>query len=158
MARPHRLPPDLYLGPNRYFLTLCCHGRAQRFDNPDVATMVRAQLLRTAADHRIAIHAYCLMPDHLHVLSEGVGDRSSLLDFVHAFKQVTAYEFVRRTGARLWQPSFFDRHLRIEEDLRAVARYIFDNPVRAGLVIRPQDHPYSGSATLEFPEILSSIG
>jgi len=34
---------------------------------------------------------------------------------------------------RIWQPGFHDRALRRQEDLRAVARYVVANPIRAGL-------------------------
>ena len=158
MAGPHRLPRAQYRGPNRYFLTVCCHARARWFDDPNAVAMVRAHLLRTATAHRMSIHAYCLMPDHLHVLCEGLDDTADLLEFVHAFKQRSAHEYVRQAGKRLWQRSFFDRHLRSDEDLLHVARYIYENPVRAGLVQRPHDYPHSGSATLPFPEILSAMG
>ena len=47
---------------------------------------------------------------------------------------------------RLWQESFYDHALRKEESLRRVAGYIWDNPVRAGLVEDPLDYPWSGSA------------
>lgn len=45
----------------------------------------------------------------------------------------------------LWQRSFYDHALRREETLSDVARYIWHNPVRAGLVMRARDYPWSGS-------------
>ena len=44
-------------------------------------------------------------------------------------------------GSRLWQPGYFDRALRAEEDVRRVARYIVANPLRAGLCERIGDYP-----------------
>jgi hypothetical protein len=41
----------------------------------------------------------------------------------------------------MWQKGFHDRAIRREEDLRAVARYIIANPLRAGLVRRVHDYP-----------------
>ncbi len=98
------------------------------------------------------------MPDHLHALCEGADDRSHLLKFVHMFKQRTAHDFKRQTRAILWQASFFDRHLRADEDLKAVVGYILANPVRAGLVQRADDYRHSGSATMSAAEMIAVMG
>ena len=41
----------------------------------------------------------------------------------------------------VWQKGYFDRALRYEEDLKAAARYIIANPLRAGLVAQVGDYP-----------------
>jgi putative transposase len=41
----------------------------------------------------------------------------------------------------LWQDGFHDHAIRREEDLRAIARYVVFNPVRAGLVRSLRDYP-----------------
>jgi hypothetical protein len=46
-----------------------------------------------------------------------------------------------RTGA-LWQPGFHDHAVRAEEDLRALARYVIQNPVRAGLATSVRQYPH----------------
>jgi hypothetical protein len=53
-----------------------------------------------------------------------------------------------RSGAAVWQPGFFDRALRAEDDLVAVARYIVANPLRAGLCRRLGDYPLWDSVWL----------
>jgi putative transposase len=50
---------------------------------------------------------------------------------------------VGRQG-KLWQPRYFDHIVRAEEDLRAIAEYILNNPVRKGLVERAENWPWSG--------------
>ncbi len=89
--------------------------------------------------------AYCLMPDHVHLLV-CVGGKNSLTELVGAWKSLCALA-ARQRGkpAGLWQRSFFDHALRSEESLQAVADYILANPVRAGLVTRQADYPLSGS-------------
>jgi hypothetical protein len=89
------------------------------------------------------------MPDHLHALVVGRNDAADLIRFVQHFKQVTAFDFKRKSGLRLWQQSFYDRALRVEEDLADVAAYILANPVRAGLAAQPDDYPLSGGEYLE---------
>jgi len=66
------------------------------------------------------------------------------------FKQRSGYAYRRLTGDRevLWQKSYYDHVLRRDEDLSDAARYIWGNPVRAGLVDNARDYPYSGSLTI----------
>jgi len=45
---------------------------------------------------------------------------------------------------RCWQPDHWDTRLRHEESYDAKWEYVRNNPVRAGLVVRPEDWPYSG--------------
>jgi hypothetical protein len=85
----------------------------------------------------------------MHALVLGRHDAAGLIRFVQRFKQVTAFDFKRETGLRLWQQSFYDRALRIEEDLADVAAYILNNPLRSGLAASPEDYPLSGGEYLE---------
>jgi putative transposase len=83
------------------------------------------------------------MPDHLHVLVQGDRPSADLLSFVKTFKHKTTFHFRAKTGKTLWQMSFFDHLLRTAEDLSETVEYILLNPVRAGLVRRRHDYPYS---------------
>jgi putative transposase len=105
--------------------------------------MARWHLLRAAHAHQFALHAYCFMPDHVHVLACGATLNSSLRPFVASWKQSTGYCFAgERTGSRLWQPGYFERVLREDEPDEIVARYIVENPIRGGLAAFIGDYPY----------------
>ena len=69
---------------------------------------------------------------------------ATLIDFMKLFKQLAGYLYKRIFGRSLWQKGYHDHVLRREEHIGAVARYIFANPVRAGLVEAIEDYPYSG--------------
>jgi REP-associated tyrosine transposase len=118
---------------------------------------VLGQLRHTAATRQIAVIAYCFMPDHLHLLAEGTAETSDLRDFVRLFKQQTSFEWKRRHAVRLWQRNYYEHVLRADEDTLTVARYIIDNPVRAGMVRSPDEYPYLGSLTLELRDLLQSV-
>ena len=60
-------------------------------------------------------------------------------------KESSGRAYPRRMKCPLWQEGYYDRVLRQEEDVRHVARYIIENPVRAGLVVHPSVYPYLGS-------------
>jgi len=87
------------------------------------------------------------MPDHFHMLDEGIGVDSDLLLFVRNFKQTSSREYSREAATTLWQKKFYDHILRTGESHDAVSWYIWMNPVRKGLCSQPAQYPYSGSFT-----------
>ena len=97
------------------------------------------------------------MPDHVHLLVEGLNDSSDLCAFVKVAKQRTGFAYTRSTLRRLWQPSYWDRILRDEESTWDVIRYICENPVRAGLVERVEDYQFLGSQLIVRDELIREL-
>src|SRR5258705_36608 len=89
--RVARLSPENYFGRQTYFVTICCDHRAPFLRTPATAQSVLAVLLQCAATHSFLLHAYCLLPDHSHVLAEGLHERSDLREFIRVFKQRSAF-------------------------------------------------------------------
>jgi putative transposase len=87
--------------------------------------------------------AWVIMPDHFHGLLQLSAD-ASLDQVMKRFKGNIACRVNRLADRRgsLWQSGYHDHALRKEEDLRAVARYLVGNPLRAGLVARIGDYPF----------------
>ncbi|MCP4592842.1 MAG: hypothetical protein GY842_19070 [bacterium] len=99
------------------------------------------------------LYGYCLMPDHVHVLLSPAGCRRPLRDWLQAFKSYTAHWAKSRLGSTpLWQRSSFDHVCRNGETAEVVLNYILNNPLRAGLVERAGDWPWSRSFLVPFPE------
>jgi REP element-mobilizing transposase RayT len=152
-AEPHprrksiRLSPENYRGDGLYFVTICCAHRRPLFRDPARAQRLLRRLRETASRYAFAIHAYCVMPDHVHLLAAGQSAASDLLRFIHRFKTVTAQEEMRLTGQGLWQRYFYDHVVRPNEPAAAVAAYIWMNPVRKGLCQVPHQYPFVGSFT-----------
>jgi putative transposase len=155
--RAPRLRGFSYIGPYRYFLTICVVDRRRVFSSNDRVHPLIAQIRRTAAAEHFAVLAYCFMPDHLHLLVEGLSARSDLRRFVKVLKQSTSFAWKQQYGEELWQRSYFDRVLRDDEDGVAVARYILANPIRAGFVVTPDAYPFSGSFELELGDLMDSL-
>jgi len=86
--------------------------------------------------------AFVVMPDHLHWLFSLTGSRS-LSASIQNVKSFSARRVSEILGSnkRVWQPAFYDRAIRREEDLEAVARYIVANPLRAGIVESVKEYP-----------------
>ena len=142
-----RLAAGRYRGQNLFFLTLCFEHRHRFGANPRLASWLVGRLQKHADICAFFIHAYCVMPDHMHLLAVGRSDESNLIKFVESFKQDTAMEFARRTYRRLWQFKYYDHILRGSDAADRVAWYIWLNPVRKGLCRSPADYPFLGSFT-----------
>jgi len=143
LRKSPRLAHFDYVGPFAYSLTLVTRAQASVFAAEGVADATLDCLARSCARYGFSLHAYCLMPDHCHLLVSS-HDGSCLQDFVRHFKQLSGYRYKREHGAQLWQISYHDHVLRKDEDLLAAARYIWDNPVRAGFVLNRTEYPFSG--------------
>jgi putative transposase len=155
-VRPRRLERYSYCGPRQYFLTFCTFQRLEHFIDSALVADVHAWFLRTATENEFAILAYCYMPDHLHLLVEGLSDTADLRSFVSLAKQHSAFSTRHRVQPRLWQKGYFERILRDDDDPFNVARYVVQNPVRAGLVRSPDDYPFTGSAILTKEQLIES--
>ena len=157
-GRPPRVKGFDYVGCQRYLITLTTRFRAPTFADAPIARALAAQIAPFFAARAFEVLAYCVMPDHVHLLLEGVADDADLREAVRAWKQRTAYDWKARTGARLWQPGFHDRVLREGDDTRLVVRYILWNPVRAGLAKTIRDYPWSGPSRYALADLLEHAG
>jgi putative transposase len=97
------------------------------------------------------------MPDHLHLLIEGETGTADCKRFIARTKQYSGYEHSKAFKERLWQRYGFERVLRETETTAVVARYILENPIRAGLVDRVEDYRFIGSFVYTLPQLLESI-
>jgi len=142
--RDIRLPHENYLGSRWYFTTICTRNRAKVFREKTLCDWVLRVLREESTRHWFFVKAFCLMPDHLHLLLQGSSLNADLMKFIDGFKQRTSHGFWARNMKELWQVSFYDHILRDKDVPAAVAWYIWLNPVRAGLVKKAEEHPYSG--------------
>lgn len=145
-----RLHPAKYRGVQWHFVTLRCAARRRVFADAERASWMVDQLRKHATSHTFAVHAYSVMPDHLHALAMGLDATSDLLAFLKSLKQKTAYEFRRTSHSDLWQKKFYDHILRQKDSVARVAAYIWMNPVRQRLCKNSQEYPCSGSFTLNW--------
>lgn len=143
--RSLRLPTFDYAQLFIYYVTTATHKRYPLFVDPEPATVT----LRCLIDHAKALDyqlfAFCLMPDHLHLLCQPLQDSSvPLQTFVGRFKGASSRRLTSfKPQSRLWQRGFYDHILRAEEDLWALARYIAENPVRKDLVTSYEEYSFS---------------
>ena len=128
----------IWAGHSRYFLTCCTRDRQVVLAHAGVHERIRSFAARSLEDYGVWVDAYVAMPDHLHLIVSMARESVSLGEWVKAFKAVVAHREFR------WQPGYFDHVLRSDESAGEKWEYIRMNPVRAGLVARPDQWPYSG--------------
>ncbi len=97
-----------------------------------------------AAKYRVAIHAFVLMTNHVHMLVTP-GDEQGVSRMMQAQgrKYVQYFNFVRGRTGTLWEGRYKSTLVDTESYLLTVYRYIELNPVRAAMVSHAADHPWS---------------
>ena len=103
------------------------------------------------------ITAYCFMPDHVHLLVQGLSDHADLKEFVKRSKQTSGFRYKQATNRPLRQPSYYDHALRDDETSVWTIAYILRNPIVAGLVERCEDYPFLGSGSGTLAELMATL-
>jgi REP element-mobilizing transposase RayT len=112
--------------------------------DPRIASLAEAVLLHHHGQ-RFQMLAWVIMPNHVHALIE-VGP-TPLSKIVQNWKSIVAVEankLIGRTG-RFWQPEYWDRFMRDEEQTRKAIHYIENNPVKAKQCRTPEEWPFSSA-------------
>jgi len=151
----YRLAGHDYADPSyAYFVTLSSQVGTVKSSSIDPARPFTScpplakQALESLAYYRRQgkwlLFAYCLMPDHLHLLvtPQGGADLSVVLGHYESFVTRTAWGY--GIVGTLWHRSFYDHVLRRQEAAQEVVAYILHNPVRAGMVEEWEDWPWCG--------------
>jgi REP element-mobilizing transposase RayT len=140
--KSYRLRTGRYSEPGRiYLLTAVTRERQPIFNDWRMGRLVVNEFRRADQEGDATSMAWVVMPDHIHWLVElHNGDLPKLMQTT---KSLSARHInqARSHSAPVWQKGYFDRALRREEDLKAMARYIIANPLRAGLVDQIGDYP-----------------
>jgi putative transposase len=125
--------------PTVVFATICAKSRRPWMANPQTHAALQTAW-RKCAQWRVG--PYVIMLDHVHFFA--VPDESHA-DFDRWKANVTR-QF--RSPFRLWQSGSFHHRIRGFESAEAKREYMLNNPVRAGLVINPDEWPYRGELFL----------
>jgi putative transposase len=124
-----------------HFITFSCRRRAPLLSNPEARTIfvraLEAMRLRSVID----IHAYVVMPEHIHLLI-GEPEHHSVASAIQGLKQATSHYIAPNQGA-LWEPRYYDFNVYSDRKRIEKLRYIHRNPVRRGLVTDPADWLWS---------------
>ncbi|MGB7187471.1 MAG: transposase [Candidatus Acidiferrales bacterium] len=142
MSTPkHRTAPR-----SSYFVTAKCWNGRRVFQVREAAQVFVQTLLHYRDGSAYLLHEFVLMPDHFHLLITP-GASTSLEKAVQLIKGGSSRRIQKSTPAMaIWQEGFYDWTIRDPDDWNAKVHYIRMNPVRAKLVDKPADWPYSSAS------------
>jgi len=141
--RYRRRLPHLQKADRDLFITFCT-GARQALPEPARDLVLEHCLLEHGK--RIRLYAVVVMPDHVHLLLLPLRDPDGwpfpLVDVLQCMKSATAHRINKLLGLSgpVWEEESFDHVLRSDESLKEKCEYIRQNPVRRGLVQRPEDY------------------
>lgn len=133
-----------------YFVTTRCWQGRSVFRVAEIANIVVGAIVRYRDQGAYRLHEFVLMPNHLHLLLTPSAT-TTLEKAIQLIKGGSSHEVHSQRGQKIqmWQVGFYDWTIRDASDWESKANYIQKNPVREGLVPRPEDWAYS-SATGRF--------
>jgi len=141
----HRILPHYQKAGRAVFITFCKGNRI-----PFAPEAQDAILQHSLHDNgkRYDLHAAVVMPDHVHLLLTPLRDEKgwpySLPTILKQLKGTSARTVNRLSNScsTVWQEESFDHVLRSQESLEEKLEYIRQNPVRRGLVKKPEDYKW----------------
>jgi len=99
------------------------------------------------AEVRAVILAYCLMPNHVHLLVQLPDDSSfsaaGMMQRLKGRTALAANKILQLQGQAFWQKESYDHLVRDAREQERIVAYILNNPVKAGLVEDWTKWPYS---------------
>ena len=121
------------------FLTVCTKDRSPWLADAGVHNLLREVWLRATA---WLVGRYVLMPDHFHLFAAPGEPELSLERWVTYWK--SQFTKRHRVSAHRWHVDHWDRRLRRSDSYDSKWDYVVNNPVRHGLVDRPELWPFQG--------------
>ena len=138
-----RLKKEIYSNQSQIFsITICTKDRRPIFGKELWAKKIIETFETKPFRKNMESYAYCLMPDHLHLLVSP--KNGNLIDFIRRWKSYTA-NLLNKSGrdGSCWQRGFYDHALRKDDDILTTAEYIVHNPVRQHIAKHWREYPYS---------------
>jgi len=124
-----------------HFLTFSCYRRLRLFNDNQSRTVFEETLEALRRGHRFFVFGYVIMPEHVHLLVSEP-KLQSLSDTLRVLKGQTSRKL---KGARLqfWQRRYYDFNVLTQRKFVEKLKYMHRNPVKRGLVEKPEDWPWS---------------
>jgi putative transposase len=129
-----------------HHLTQRGNRRQATFFSDDDYHLYRTLMAEWCARCGVAVWAYCLMPNHTHLIVVPDSETGLRHAIGEAHRRYTRHVNVRQGWrGHLWRGRFASFPVD-ESYLFVAARYVELNPVKAGLVATPEAHPWSSAA------------
>jgi REP element-mobilizing transposase RayT len=165
-----------------YFITTTVVDWIRLFSNPIHQNIIIESLIYCCKEKGLEIYAWCLMPSHLHMICKAKDD-DILANVMRDFKKFTSKKIIqllqqesneenaqalqkfaeacghlkRRQEYKVWQNGYHAVLLRSNKFIYQKLNYIHNNPVKAGLVNRPEEFMYSSARNYADLEALFEV-
>jgi putative transposase len=136
-------PGRLFSPPGTYFLTFSTWQRRRLFVVETYARLFLKTLYHYRREGRFALHAFVLMPDHIHLLLTPARD-VTIERAIQLIKGGYSHALgtIRGRNAEVWQRGFTDHRVRDPNDFAIRRNYIHQNPVAGKLVNVSSEYRY----------------
>jgi putative transposase len=125
-----------------HFVTFSCYRRQPLLGTAAAYGILERELEAVRLRYGFVVAGYVLMPEHVHLLV-GEPGRSSLSIALQVLKQQTSRTLKARGAVAFWQRRYYDFNVWSEEKRVEKLRYMHRNPVKRGLVEKPEAWPWS---------------
>jgi len=125
-----------------HFVTFSCYRRQALLATGPAYGVFERVLEQTRARYGFVVAGYVLMPEHVHLLV-GEPRHSELSVALQVLKQQTSRKLKSSGEVQFWQRRYYDFNVWSQEKRVEKLRYMHRNPVKRGLVERPEHWPWS---------------
>jgi putative transposase len=143
---PFVYPAKMRIAPQEtrtYFVTAVTAERRSIFQVTATAELLQQTIFDYRSQGRFLLHAFVIMPDHLHALITPAAD-VSLEKAMQYIKGGFSFRLKNKLG--VWMRSFNETQIMTKEKFVQCVLYIEGNPVRRGLVSTPPAYSFSSAA------------
>lgn len=125
-----------------HFVTFSCYQRKPLLAEPQARHTFERALERVRQWYGLFVCGYVVMPEHVHLLVSEP-ERGRLATALQMLKQIVSRELGDGSGTPFWTTRYYDFNVWSDKKRIEKLRYIHRNPVRRGLVDKPEDWAWS---------------
>ena len=125
-----------------HFITFSCYRRQPKLGTVATRAIFELSLEKTRRAYGFCVLGYVVMPEHVHLLISEP-ETAMLATALQALKQSVSRSLALRHREPFWEARYYDFNVRSHEKHVEKLRYIHRNPVRRGLVAKPEDWLWS---------------
>jgi len=125
-----------------HFITFSCYRRQPLLTRDNAYEIFQHELKKVRLRYGMVVAGYVLMPEHVHLLV-GEPSKDSLATALQVLKQQTSRKLKTAAEVRFWQRRYYDFNVHDESKRTEKLRYTHRNPVKRGLVEKPEQWHWS---------------
>ena len=126
-----------------HFITFSCYRRKKKLNSPASRTIFEQALERVRRQYAFCICGYVVMPEHVHLLVSEPEKKGPLSTAIQSLKQGVSRRLALRASEPFWHDRSYDFNVWSEMKRIEKLRYMHRNPVKRGLVEKPEDWEWS---------------